>query len=67
MEDVIPMEIEKMSWRKANPFLEENKGNTIIEEIHLLEEKRMVAAFTSIVIKQTITSGYNRRLRPREL
>lgn len=63
---VIPVEIEKLSWRSANPLPTEGNKKDIREEINLFEDKMMVASFTSVVFKQITTSGYNHHVRPRE-
>lgn len=44
----------------------EGNGKEIREEAGLLEEKRMVAAFTSTIVKKSATPGYSFRVRPRE-
>ncbi|KAI5427336.1 hypothetical protein KIW84_032670 [Lathyrus oleraceus] len=43
-----------------------SNGKEIREEADLLEEKRMVAAFTSTIARKSATPGYGFRVRPRE-
>lgn len=66
VETIILGEFEELSWRTTNSLQEKGKGRTIKEETGLLEEKMMISSFTSIVIKQTTTSRYDRCILPRE-
>lgn len=50
IKEVIPVEIEELAWRKANPISKESNGPNLIEEKYLLEEKRMSIVFTNAVI-----------------
>lgn len=64
---VILVKIEELSWMTPIIFPAKNNEKYIREEIYLLEEKRMEVVFTSIVVEESTTSGYNCYIEPREL